>query len=70
LTLSQARGLLTRASIRAPFEGEIISPKIARHSDIIDNVKAKIDNVKAKIHDKEEERPWSKPTLARRPVSG
>jgi hypothetical protein len=59
-----------RAWIRAPFDGEIISPKIARHSDTIDNVKAKIDNVKAKIQDKEEGRPWSRPTLARCPVSG
>jgi hypothetical protein len=31
-------------------------------------VKAKIDNVKAKIQDKEERRPWPRPTLARRPV--
>jgi hypothetical protein len=42
--------------------------KIARHSDTIDNVKAKIDNVKAKIQDKEEGRPWSRPTMATRPV--
>jgi hypothetical protein len=33
-----------------------------------DNMKAKIDNVKAKIQDKEEKEPWSRPTLARRPV--
>jgi hypothetical protein len=33
-------------------------------------VKAKIDNVKAKIQDKEEKRPWPRPTLARRPVFG
>jgi hypothetical protein len=33
-------------------------------------VKAKIDNVKAKIQDKEEKGPWSRPTLARRPVFG
>jgi hypothetical protein len=33
-------------------------------------VKAKIDNVKAKIQDKEEMEPWSRPTLARRPVFG
>jgi hypothetical protein len=33
-------------------------------------VKAKIDNVKAKIQDKGEKEPWSRPTLARRPVSG
>jgi hypothetical protein len=50
--------------------GKIFSPKIARHSDAIDNVKAKINNVKAKIQDKEEGRPWSRPTLARSPVSG
>jgi multidrug resistance efflux pump len=53
LTLSQARGLLTRAWIRAPFDGEIISNK-TRFSDAIDNVKAKIDNVKAKIQDEED----------------
>jgi hypothetical protein len=47
---------LTRARIRAPFDGEIISPN-ARHSNTIDNVKAKIYNVKAKIQDKEEKRP-------------
>jgi hypothetical protein len=41
-----------------------------RHSNTIDNVKAKIDNVKAKIHDKEERRPWSRLSLARRPVFG
>jgi hypothetical protein len=45
---------LTRARIRAPFDGEIISPKTTRQSNTIDNVKAKIDNVKAKIQDKEE----------------
>jgi hypothetical protein len=33
-------------------------------------VKAKIDNVNAKIQDKVERRPWSRPTLARRPVFG
>jgi hypothetical protein len=33
-------------------------------------VKAKIDNVKEKIQDKEEGSPWSRPTLARRLVSG
>jgi hypothetical protein len=33
-------------------------------------VKDKIDNIKAKIQDKEEKRPWSRPTLARRPVFG
>jgi hypothetical protein len=52
LTPSKARGLLTRARIRAPFDSEIISPKITRHSNTIDNVKAKIDNVKAKIKNK------------------
>jgi hypothetical protein len=45
-----------RARIRAPFDGEIISPKKIRHSNTIDNVKAKIDNVKAKIQDKEQRR--------------
>jgi hypothetical protein len=53
-----------------PFDGEIIPPKLTRHSNTINNVKAKIDNVKAKIQDKEERRPWSRPTLARRPVFG
>jgi hypothetical protein len=70
LTPTQARGLLTRARIRDPFDGEIISPKKTRHSNTIDNVKAKIDNVKAKIQDKEEKRSWSRSTLARRPVFG
>jgi hypothetical protein len=42
-----------RAQIRAPFDGEIISPK-TRLSNTIDNVNAKIDNVKAKIQDKED----------------
>jgi hypothetical protein len=65
LTPSQARGLLTRARIRAPFDGEIISSKTKRHSNTIDNVKAK-----AKIQEKKERRPWSRPTLARRPISG
>jgi hypothetical protein len=49
LTPTQAQGLLTRARIRAPFDGEIISLKTKRHSNTIDNVKAKIDNVNAKI---------------------
>jgi hypothetical protein len=40
LTPSQAQELLTRARIRAPFDGEIISPKTIRHSNTIDNVKA------------------------------
>jgi hypothetical protein len=48
---------LTRARIRAPSDGEITSLKTTRHSNTIDNVKAKIDNVKAKIQDKEERRP-------------
>jgi hypothetical protein len=61
---------LTRARIRVPFDGEIISPKTTRQSNTIDNVKAKIDNVKAKIQDKEEKGPWLRPTLARRPVFG
>jgi hypothetical protein len=68
LTPSQARGLPTRARIRAPFDGEIISPKTTRQSNTIDSVKAKIDTVKAKIQDKEERRPWSRPTLARHPA--
>jgi hypothetical protein len=58
LTPSQAWGLLTRARITTPFDGEIISPKTTRHSNTIDNVKAKVDNVKAKIQNKEERRPW------------
>jgi multidrug resistance efflux pump len=53
LTPSQARGLLTRAHIRAPFDGEIISLEV-KSPDTIDNVKAKIDNVKAKIQDEED----------------
>jgi hypothetical protein len=57
------------ARIRAPFDGEITSLKKTRHSNTIDNVKAKIDNVKAKIQD-EERRPWSRPTLVRRLVFG
>jgi hypothetical protein len=68
---------LTRARIKALFDSEIISPKTTRWSNKIDNVKAKIDNVKAKIdnvkakiQDKEEKEPWSRPTLARRPVFG
>jgi hypothetical protein len=43
LTPSQAQGLLTRAQIRAPFDGEIISLK-EKSSDTIDNVKAKIQD--------------------------
>jgi hypothetical protein len=54
LNPSQARGLLTRARIRAPFDREIIFPKTTRQSNTIDSVKAEIDDVKAKIHDKEE----------------
>jgi multidrug resistance efflux pump len=68
LTPTQAQGLLTRAQIRAPFDGKIISLKTARHSNTIDNVKAKIDNVKAKIQDKDKKGPWSRPSLARRTV--
>jgi hypothetical protein len=60
---------VTRARIRSPFDGEINSPKKTRHSNTIDNVKAKIDNVKAKIQD-EERRSWSRPTLARHSVFG
>jgi hypothetical protein len=44
---------LTRAQIRASFDGEIISFEM-ESSDTIDNVKAKIDNVKAKIQDEED----------------
>jgi hypothetical protein len=61
---------VTRARIRAHFDSEIISPKTTKQSNTIDNVKAKIENVKAKIQDKEEKGSWSRPTLARRPVSG
>jgi hypothetical protein len=57
------------ARIRASFDGKIISPKTTRQSNTIDNVKVKIDNVKAKIQDKEEKGSWSRPTVARRPVS-
>jgi multidrug resistance efflux pump len=53
LTPSQARELLTRARIRAPFDGEIISHE-TRFFDTIDNVKANIDNVKAKTQDDED----------------
>jgi hypothetical protein len=58
---------MTRAQIRAPFDGEIISHE-TRFSDTIDNVKAKIDNVKAKTQDEEDRGPLSRPSLARRPV--
>jgi hypothetical protein len=44
--------------------------KTTRHSNTIDNVKAKIENIKAKIQDKEERRPWSRPSLARRIAFG
>jgi hypothetical protein len=43
---------VTRAQIRVPFDGDIISHK-TRFSDTIDNVKAKIDNMKAKIQGEE-----------------
>jgi hypothetical protein len=58
---------MTRAQIRAPFDGEIISPKTWL-SDTIDNVKSKINNVKAKTQDEEDPGPQSRPSLARRPV--
>jgi hypothetical protein len=48
---------MTMARIRAPFGGEIISPKNTRQTNTIDNVKAKM-----------EKRHWSRPTLARCPV--
>jgi multidrug resistance efflux pump len=41
------KGNLTRAHIRAPFDGKIISHE-TRFPDTIDSVKAKIDNMKAK----------------------
>jgi hypothetical protein len=34
-------------------------------SDTIENVKAKIENMKAKIQDKEDQRPLSRPSLAK-----
>jgi hypothetical protein len=45
--------MLTRARIRASFDGGIISLKV-KSSNTIDNVKAKIDNMKAKIQDRED----------------
>jgi hypothetical protein len=45
LTPSQAQGLLTRAQIRAPFDGEIITLEVVS-SDTIDNVKDKIRDEK------------------------
>jgi hypothetical protein len=59
---------VTRARIRALFDGGITTLKTTRHSNTIDNVKVKIDNVKAKIQDREKRRPWSRPTKERRPV--
>jgi hypothetical protein len=58
---------VTRAQIRAPFDGEIISPK-TRLIDIIDNVKAKIDNVKAKTRNEVDPGPRSRSSLARHHV--
>jgi hypothetical protein len=52
LTPPQARGLLTRARIRAPFDSEKTS--LTQGNPTIDNVKAKIDNVKTKIQDEED----------------
>jgi hypothetical protein len=45
-TPSQARGLLTRARIRGPFDGEITHE--TEPFDTIDNVKAKIQDKEAK----------------------
>jgi multidrug resistance efflux pump len=43
LTRSKARGLLTRAQIRAPFDGDIISLEM-ESSDTVDNMKTKIQD--------------------------
>jgi hypothetical protein len=61
LTPSQARGLLTRAQIRAPVDGEIITFDMESSNTI--------DNVKAKIQHKKELQSSSRPSLARRLVS-
>jgi hypothetical protein len=53
LGVTKQRKQLTRARIRAPFDGKQISLN-TRQSDTIDNMKAKIDNVKAKIQDEED----------------
>jgi hypothetical protein len=44
---------MTRARIRAPFNGEINSFEV-KSFDTIDNVKVKIDSVKVKVQDEED----------------